>query len=160
MVRISRARLVKVAVGVLVVGGIAVGAVTVSNVARPMVYTLPAGNAEAGAATPIEGTDVSRVTLSPDAAKRIGVQTAAVGAMQVAGQPRLTVPYGAVLYDESGRTWAYVTTDHLNFVRKDITVESIAAQTVILSAGPPAGTEVVTVGATELYGTETEIGND
>jgi hypothetical protein len=125
-----------------------------------MVYTLPAGNAEAGAATPIEGTDVSRVTLSPDAAKRIGVQTAAVGAMQVAGQPRLTVPYGAVLYDESGRTWAYVTTDHLNFVRKDITVESIAAQTVILSAGPPAGTEVVTVGATELYGTETEIGND
>lgn len=160
MVRISRARLVKVAVGVLVVGGVVVGAVALSNVARPMVYTLPGTNAEAGAATPIDGTDVSRVTLSEDAVKRIGIQTATVQATQVAGQPRLAMPYGAVLYDESGRAWAYVTTDRLNFVRKDITIESIAAQTVILAAGPPANTEVVTVGAAELYGTETGVGSD
>jgi hypothetical protein len=160
MVRISQARLVQVAIAVLVVGGIAVGAVALSKVARPMVYTLPDSNSEAGAATPIAGSDVSRVTFSPDAVKRVGIQTAAVRATQAAGQPRLTMPYGAVLYDESGKTWAYVTTDHLNFVRHGITIESIAADTVILTAGPPANTEVVTVGAAELYGTETGVGEE
>jgi hypothetical protein len=160
MVRMSRARLVKVAIGVLVLGGFVVGAVAVSNVARPMVYTLPASHAEAGVAIPIEGTEVSRVTLTPDAVKRIGIQTAVVQTMPVAGQPRLTMPYAAVLYDESGRAWAYVTTDRLSFVRKDITIESVAAQVAILAAGPPAGTEVVTLGAAELYGTETGVGNE
>jgi hypothetical protein len=160
MVRISRTWLVQIAVAAAVVGGFGAAAVVVSKVAHPAVYTLPGNSGGAGRAVPIAGTDVSQVTLSADAVKRVGVQTNPIGTVQAAGKPRLTIPYGAVLYDESGKTWAYVTTDQVSFVRKEITIESIQNGTAILLGGPPAGTQVVTVGAAELYGTETGVGQE
>jgi hypothetical protein len=160
MVRISRTRIVQFAVAVAVVGGFGAAAVVVSKVAHPVVYTLPANSGGAGRAVPIAGTDVSQVTLSPDAVKRIGVQTSPVGTVQAAGKPRLTIPYGAVLYDESGKAWAYVTTDQVSFVRTEITIDSIQNGTAMLLGGPAAGTQVVTVGVAELYGTETGVGEE
>ena len=44
------------------------------------------------------------------------------------------------------------------FVESQIDVDDIAGDTARLSAGPPAGTQVVTTGAAELYGAEIGVG--
>jgi len=107
----------------------------------------------------IEGEEVSRITLTAKAAERIDVRFDAVREERVAGAPRRVVPYGAVLYDATGRTWVYTSPDSLVFVRHEIVVDYIAGDLVVLLDGPPVGTRVVTLGATELHGAEFEIGH-
>ncbi len=105
----------------------------------------------------VAGTDnLSRVTLTPKAAARLGIQTAAVREEPVGGAQRKVVPYGALLYDAKGNTWVYTSPEPLVFVRQRVGVESIAGDRVVLSDGPPPGTAVATVGAAELWGTEFE----
>jgi hypothetical protein len=71
------------------------------------------------------------------------------------GEPlRKVVPYSAVFYDVRGDSWTYTQPAPLTFVRHRVTVDYIDGDRAVLSDGPPAGTEVVTVGATELSGTE------
>jgi hypothetical protein len=70
------------------------------------------------------------------------------------------MPYAAVLYDPNGDTWAYTNPEPLVFVRSPITVVTIEGNRAVLSAGPAAGTQVVTVGAAELLGTEYEVGEE
>jgi hypothetical protein len=70
-----------------------------------------------------------------------------------AGQ-RLTIPYSAVIYGVEGGVWTYTTQGPLTFVRAPITIAAVQGTTAVLSKGPPAGTEVVTVGGEELLGTE------
>ena len=98
----------------------------------------------------IKGTELNRVTLTPEAAKRLDVQTVAA---RSAGK-RTVIPYAAVLYDPDGRTWTYTSPEQLVFVRKDINVDRIDGDSAILTAGPSPGTAVVTVGADELWGVE------
>lgn len=110
------------------------------------------GGEEAAAVEPIKGTDVNRVTLTEDAAKRLGVQTASVqriGGLKVA-------PDAAVVYAPQGKTFMYASPKPLTFVRREITVDHIDGTKAILSHGPPVGTAVVTVGSQELYGVENE----
>jgi hypothetical protein len=101
-------------VAVLVVTGLLLPGCTKASVEEP-------GGADPASVEPIEGSDVSRVILSSDAARRLDVQTAPVG--QLRGRhgekPRLVMPYG-----------------------------------------PKVGTEVVTVGASELLGVEYEVGEE
>ena len=97
------------------------------------------------------GGGVTKVVLSADAAKLLGVETAPVHA--AAGGKRL-IPFAAVLYDPNGKTWTYTSPKPLVFVRRDIRVDRIDGERAILSAGPPTGTPVVTVGATEIWGVE------
>ena len=104
------------------------------------------------------GQDLSRVILSAEAAKRLGIETALVGNAQVGGTQREVVPYAAVFYDLNGATWVYTNPSPLTFVRASITVDSITGDVAALSNGPPVGTAVVTVGASELYGTEFGVG--
>jgi hypothetical protein len=104
----------------------------------------------------IQGTELSRVTLTADAARRLDLQTATVRDMQVNGTPRKVIPYAALLYDAQGNTWTYMSHESLTFERSPITVDFIDGDQAVLSAGPPSGTVVVTVGAEELYGSETE----
>jgi hypothetical protein len=106
----------------------------------------------------IAGTDFSRVILTPQAAKRLGIQTAPVQDAQVQGKARKVVPYAAVYYDLNGKTWVYTNPDLLTFVRASIDVDSIDGDVAVLSEGPPSGTQVVIVGAPELYGTEFGVG--
>jgi hypothetical protein len=111
---------------------------------------------------PVEGTTVSRVTLTADAAERLDIQTAAVGSLIVAGggtSPDV-IPYAAVLYDPNGQTWAFTNPEPLVFIRQPITVDHIEGDVAVLSAGPPLGTAVVTVGAAELLGTEYGVGEE
>ena len=105
---------------------------------------------------PIEGTDLSRVTLTVQAAQRLDIQTTAVRSVQVKGAQRKVIPYAAILYDTEGLTWAYTNPDSLTFVRASVTVDYVEGDLAVLSAGPPAGSAVVTVGAAELYGCEEE----
>jgi hypothetical protein len=111
---------------------------------------------EAEPAITIEEQDngLSKLILSEHAAQRLGVATAPVedqGAQK-------TVPYAAVIYDAQGATWAYAVSDTLTYQRAPITIDEIAGDQAILSDGPDAGTEVVIIGAAELYGAETGVG--
>jgi hypothetical protein len=102
----------------------------------------------------IAGTGLSRVILSAQAAKRLGIQTAPVRDVRDHGTLRKVVPYSAVLYDLHGDTWVYTNPEPLTFVRDRISVNYINGDEATLSDGPPSGTAVVTVGSPELYGTE------
>ena len=70
------------------------------------------------------------------------------------------MPYSAVVYDTDGSTWTYVNTAARVYQRKPITVTEIDGDIAQLSAGPPVGTAVVTVGAAELLGTEYNISGE
>jgi hypothetical protein len=101
----------------------------------------------------VAGTETSRVTLSPEAAKRLDIQTAVV--KQRAGGT--VVPYAAVFYSPSGDTWAYVSTRPRSFVRERIVVDRVEGDQALLSKGPAVGTKVATVGVAELFGAESGI---
>jgi hypothetical protein len=103
----------------------------------------------------VEGSDLSRVTLTARAAERLDIKTALVSEVQ----RHKVVPYGAVLYDAHGDTWVYTSPEPLIFVRHRIVVDRIAGDVAVLSDGPPVGTTVVTVGGAELFGAEFEIGH-
>jgi hypothetical protein len=117
-----------------------------------------ASTADLATVEPVEGTDVAQVTLTQDAAERIDVQTIAVE--RAPGHADLTIPYAAVLYDPAGDTWTYTSPEALVFIRAPIEVVRIDGDRAILSDGPAPGTEVVTVGAAELLGTEYEVGEE
>jgi hypothetical protein len=118
------------------------------------------GGAEPAKVEHVEGSsDVSRLTLTAKAAERLGIQTAQVREQKVAGKQRKVIPYGALLYDSKGDTYVYVTARPLTYVREPVTVDYIGAGSVVLTDGPAAGTAVVSVGAAELYGTETGVGH-
>ena len=105
---------------------------------------------------PIAGTDLNRLTLTEQAAERLGLETVTVRAEQVNGADESVIPYAALLYDPSGQAWVYVNDAHLVFFRQAVTVDYIDGEDVFLSEGPEAGANVVTLGATELYGSESE----
>jgi len=96
----------------------------------------------------LDGAEPTRVTLTADAAKRLDIQTAPVQGN--------TIPYAAVLYDTEGRTWVYTNPKPLTFVRAPVTVDRIEGDQAFLLKGLPAGSVVVTTGAEELCGSETE----
>jgi hypothetical protein len=99
---------------------------------------------------PIKGTDVALVKFSALGAKKVGLQTAVI---RRDGEQKV-MPYAALLYDGEGKAFAYTSPKPLTFVRKDVTVDRVEGNRVVLAEGPPAGTRVVTTGADEVYGTE------
>jgi hypothetical protein len=112
---------------------------------------------------PVEGTELSKVTLTQRAAERLDIQTAQVRDTQVAAgkgkrAARKVIPYSAVLYDEQGDTWTFTSPQPLTYVRQKISVDYIEGNEALLVDGPPAGTTVVTVGAPELLGAELGVG--
>ncbi len=102
---------------------------------------------------PIKGTDVQRVIFDAVAAKRVGLQTAPI---RQNGEGTI-MPYAALIYDAEGNTYAYTAPEPLTFVRKEIHIDHLDGDSVVLSDGPPVGTKVVTVGVDEVYGTEFEV---
>jgi hypothetical protein len=148
----QRSRWALVAIGLLAVG------------LQLSACTQQAAEVEGGADEPatverVEGTEVSRLTLTAKAAERLGIQTKPVLAGKVGGATRRVVPYSAVLYDANGDTWVYANPEPLSYVRERVTVERVQGGQAVLTDGPPEGTPVVTVGAVELYGTEFGIGH-
>lgn len=107
----------------------------------------------------IEDSDLSRVILSERAAERLQIQTEAVRTEQVNGSPTLVIPFSAVYYAPTGEAWVYTNPEPLTYIRHSITVDRVEGELTYLSDGPPAQTNVVTVGVAELYGTEYGIGH-
>jgi hypothetical protein len=105
----------------------------------------------------IDGSEVSRVTLTEDAVRRLDVQTEEIATVGGGGTQ---IPYGAVLYDPAGDAWAFVNPESRTYVREPIEVDHIVGDVVYLADGPPVGTRVVTVGAPELYGSEIGVGDE
>ena len=102
---------------------------------------------------PIKGTDVQRVIFDAEAAERVGLQTAPIRRER----RKEIMPYAALIYDAEGDTYAYTAPEPLTYVRQEIDIDHFDGDSVVLSDGLPAGTEVVTVGVDEVYGTEFEV---
>ena len=86
--------------------------------------------------------------------QHVGVKLAAPGS----DVPKRVVPYSAIVYDPSGNPSVYVSPKALEFVRQSVTIEDINLGMAVLSDGPQAGTQVVTVGAAELAGVDSQAG--
>jgi hypothetical protein len=106
-----------------------------------------------GTVEPIEGTDLARVTLTARAAERLRIETAPV---EESGRA-VVVPEKAIFVDSEGAWWVYTSQQRNAFVRHQIVIERQRGGHALLSEGPRAGTEVVTVGVAELYGLEAGI---
>ena len=110
---------------------------------------------------PVAGSQIPQLQLTQRAVQRLGIVTQPVQPPATAGQrDREVIPYSAVVYDHDGSTWTYVNTAADTYQRKPVTVTEIDGAVALLSAGPPAGTQVVTVGAAELLGTEYNISGE
>ena len=73
----------------------------------------------------------------------------------LAGQgEHLVLPFNAVLHDIHGGQWIYAKTAENTFSRRRIQVARLAGKDAVLASGPPVGTEIVTDGSAELFGTE------
>jgi hypothetical protein len=109
-----------------------------------------------------EGSRPARITLSHQAERRLGIETAAVEpASATAGAgARLELPYAAVVYDADGKAWAFTSVSPRTYQRAPLAIVSVHDDVVTLRSGPPAGTEVVTVGAAELVGAEAGISGE
>ena len=110
----------------------------------------------------IEGSKHSRMTLTEKAMERIGVKTVPVQEFKAQGvvdaKAQSAVPYSALMYVPTGETHVYTSPSPRTFVRAAVTVDSIQGDMVVLNEGPAAGTEVVSIGAAELFGTELGVG--
>jgi hypothetical protein len=136
-------------IGVVAAAGLALAGCTTASIDLPAIEIEPPSHVE-----PIEGSELSRVTLSERAAQRLGIETAEVSSEEIEGTPRQVIPY-----DTKGATWAYTSPEPLTFVRQSITINAIDGDRAVLSEGPDDGTVVVSVGAPELYGTEYKVGH-
>ena len=84
----------------------------------------------------------------------VGVRLAEPGS----NTPKKVVPYSAILYDLTGDTWVYTNPEPSVFVREQVDIERIEKDLAVLNTGPAVGTQVVTIGAAELYGAESRPG--
>ena len=96
----------------------------------------------------------AKIILTNEAQQRVQLQTTLV-------KPHgadVSVEHAALVYDKKGKPWVFTVIAPLTYVRAAVGIKEVEEDNlVILSSGPPAGTEVVTVGAIELWGTELEI---
>jgi hypothetical protein len=142
-------------------------AVLVIGIVLPLSACAQASTAPPPAESPamvelIGDTGISKLVLTEKAVARTAIQTAPV-AEERQGDARSpvvfkVVPYAALLYQPDGATFVYTNPDTRTYVRQAVTVDRIVGDRVLLTAGPAAGTPVVTVGAAELWGTEFKIG--
>ena len=119
-----------------------------------------ASNAEPARVEQLPGTDVDRVILTARALERVELRTAQVQGQGGGRHRPKTMPYGAVVYGPDGSTWTYTRVAPRAFVRLPVRVSHIEDGVAYLGSGPPPGTEVVTVGAAELYGIEYGVGEE
>ena len=66
----------------------------------------------------------------------------------------LAVPRAALIRDIHGGAWVYEKIKPHAYARKRVLVDRVVGDLAVLASGPKAGSEVVTVGAAELYGAE------
>jgi hypothetical protein len=93
----------------------------------------------------------ARVILTEEAQHRVQLQTTLVRPHGA----EVSVVQTALIYDKEGKPWVFTVIGPQTYVRAPVGIREVQEDNlVILSSGPPAGTEVVTVGAIELWGAE------
>ena len=97
-------------------------------------------------------TGIAKITLNARAVQRLQLKTDTV--KPGATGTEVLLPYAALLYDANGKTWVYTNPEERVYQRQAVTVAKVEAGIVTATAGPPAGTAIVTVGAAELFGAE------
>ncbi|MFN2488967.1 MAG: hypothetical protein ABR529_04375 [Actinomycetota bacterium] len=102
---------------------------------------------------PIKGSDINRVTMADETADLIPVETTSVRR----DGKRKVVPHGALIYNPDGDTFVYGKPKPKTYIRVPVEVVDVEGDRAVLSAGPPVGTTIVTLGAAELLATEYEI---
>lgn len=105
------------------------------------------------------GVTPRRVTLTSLSAERLGVSAAPVAAVR-GGAGGVEIPLTALIYDPEGASWTYVVVGPRAYERVAVMVAHIDGDRVVLAAGPPVGTPVVTVGGMELLGVEYGVGEE
>jgi multidrug efflux pump subunit AcrA (membrane-fusion protein) len=115
--------------------------------ARPLPVPA-AGRAETASAELYFELQAAEHGLTPG--QRVLVSLALLGDRE----PRKVIPHSAVLYDLHGSTWAYARVAPLSYERRRIELDHVQGELAVLQQAPAEGTELVTVGATELFGTE------
>lgn len=103
----------------------------------------------------IEGSDLSSVTLTEQAMKRLDVKTDQVREQE----GKIVVPYSSLIYDPKGQTWVYTNPQPRTFVRHKVDIARIKGDMVVLNDGPPAGTTIASVAVAEIYGAEFKVGH-
>jgi hypothetical protein len=144
----ARKRLRAVAAGLVVIGAMSLSACK-------EVEEESAAGYEPAKLEPIKGKgeEFQRVTFTEEGARRVDLQTDKVTR---SGKHKV-IPYEALIYNDEAKTFVYTSPKPLSYERVPITVHRVEDDRVLLSKGPAPGTKVVTVGATEVYGTELDI---
>ncbi len=129
---------------------------------------------------PVPGSAAGKIVLSSLGAQRIGLTTAKTRGIPAPrptvttgvtksgrrrrivvpprpGGPTVMIPYSSVIYDPSGRTYAFVMIAQLTYAEVPITVDRVTGNVAYLLKGPRAGAPVVSTGAEELYGVQTGV---
>jgi hypothetical protein len=94
-----------------------------------------------------------RVILTEEAVQRTELKTTRVRLED----GDLEVEHAALVYDQKGKPWVFTVVGPRTYVRAPVEIEEIDDELMILATGPRPGTEVVTVGAIELWGAELEV---
>jgi multidrug efflux pump subunit AcrA (membrane-fusion protein) len=102
---------------------------------------------------PVGNGDLMRVTFTAEGARRVGLRTTPATREGKA----TVVPYEALIYDGSGKAYVYTSPTPLQYLRAEVRVARIDDDRAVLARGPRPGTQIVTVGASEVYGAENEI---
>ena len=136
-------------------------AISAACLSLPCVSALSAEAVIVGRATPahVETTldaKIKKITLTPKAAERLGIQ---IDEVRADPSGRRIIPYASVLYDLSGKTWVYISAEPLTFVRGPVEIDTIKGDNVYLSDGPPVGTKVLAAGVPQVFGTEVKVGH-
>ena len=118
----------------------------------------------------VAGSQSGQIQLSALGAQRIGLQLAPAGrvappkprhhgkgAPAPSSSGNVTVPFSAIVYAPDGDTFAFARTGPLTYEEMPIVVDHISGDSAYLKKGPKPGTEIVSVGAEELYGVQTGV---
>ncbi|MEZ6125997.1 MAG: efflux RND transporter periplasmic adaptor subunit [Planctomycetaceae bacterium] len=114
--------------------------------ARPIV-TPPTANALASSVDLYYEVDNTDQRFRPG--ERVEVQVPLLGS-----EDSFVVPRSAVLRDIYGTAWVYEKSGDHEFRRHRVAVAFTTDKFAVLNLGPPEGTQIVTDGAAELFGTE------
>jgi hypothetical protein len=136
--------------GLVVVGLGLTGCQTVAAGANPTAEVAAA----AAVVEEVSDGGPARVTLTDRAEGELGITT---GTVATGPDGTTTIPFAAVVYDADGSSWAYVRVEPRTYLREPVTLTQVVGDRATLTAGPPVGTEVVTVGAAFLVGAEAGI---
>jgi len=102
----------------------------------------------------VAGLEVWKVTLTPKATERLGIETTAVSNLE----GELAVPSSSLWLDTKGIFWVYTNPEPNVYLRHAVDVVDDDGAFAVLAAGPSIGTSIVSVGVAELYGTEVGVG--